>query len=100
MCQRCKFREEENSWQKNSVKKGSKGQEKSGKGENRACWICGETGHIAMWCRNGENKKLYAFDEDDSEHTEEALHTDEELQEESEHEQWQQVIRRRDKHKR
>ena len=30
-----------------SGKKGSKGQEKSGKGETRARWTCGVTGHIA-----------------------------------------------------
>ena len=84
--------------------RGSKGQEKSGKGESRACLTCGKTGHIAMWCRKGGNKQLYAFDEDDSEHIEEALDNDEELQawcllEESEYGQWQEVIRRWDKHK-
>ena len=59
------------SWQKGSGKKGGKGQEKSGKGENRTCWTCGKTGHIAAWCRKGGKKNLYAMDEDDSEDTKE-----------------------------
>ena len=37
-----------NSWQKGSGKKGRQGQEKSGKGDNRTCWTCGKTGHIAV----------------------------------------------------
>ena len=54
-----------------SGKKGSKGQEKGGKGETRTCWTCGETGHIAAWCRKGGDKHVYAIDEDDSENVEE-----------------------------
>ena len=46
-----------NSWQKGSGKEGGKGQEKGGKGENRTCWTCGKTGHIAAWCRKRRNQK-------------------------------------------
>ena len=38
-----------NPWQKSRVTKGSKGEEKGGKGETRACWTCRKTGHIAAW---------------------------------------------------
>ena len=58
-------------WHKGG-KKGSKGQEKGGKGETRACWMCGKTRHIAAWCRKRGNNNLYATDEDDSENVEEA----------------------------
>ena len=86
-----------NSWHKGSGKKGGKGQEKGGKGETSTCWTCGKTGHIAAWCRKGGNKNLYATDEDDSENVEESAENEEDLQawyllEESEHEQWQEVI--------
>ena len=65
---------------------------------------CGKTGHIAAWCRKGGNKKLYAIDEDDSENIEESADNDADLQawcllEESENEQCQEVISRRDKAK-
>ena len=92
------------SWQKGSGKKGGKGQEKGGKGENRTCWTCGKTGHIAAWCGKGGKKNLYAMDEDDSEDTKEysnrSTESEEDLQawcilEESESEQWQEVISRR-----
>ena len=91
-----------NSWQKGSGKKGGKGQEKGGKGETRTCWTCGKTGHIAAWCRKGSNKNLYAIDEDDSENVEESAEDEDDLQawcllEESENEQWQEVISRRNK---
>ena len=84
--------------------RGSKGQVKGGKGESRACWTCGETEHIAAWCRKGGNKILYAIDQDYSENVEETLDNDEELQAwclsaESVNEHWQQVISRRDKRK-
>ena len=73
-------------------KQGSKGQENGGKGENRVCWTCGKTGHVAALCRNGGNKNLYAIDE--NENIEQTLDNDEELQswclvEEGENEQWQ-----------
>ena len=76
--------------------------EKGGKGETRTCWTCGKTGHIAAWCRKGSNKNLYAIDEDDSENVEESAEDEDDLQawcllEESENEQWQEVISRRNK---
>ena len=79
-----------------------KGQEKGGKGETRTFWTSGKTGHIAAWCRKGGNKNLFAVDEDDSENVEESAENEEDLQawcllEESENEQWQEVICRRDK---
>ena len=91
-----------NSWQKGSGKKGGKGQEKGGKGESRTCWTCGKTGHMAAWCRKGGNKNLFAIDEDDSGNVEESTENEEDLQawyllEESENEQWQEVISRRNK---
>ena len=54
---------------KGSGKKGGKGQEKGGKGENRMCWTCGKTGHLAAWCGKGGKKNFYAMDKDDSEDT-------------------------------
>ena len=90
------------SWQKGSGRKGGKGQEKGGKGETRTCWTCGKTGHIAAGCRKGSNKNLYAIDEDDNENIEESAEDEDDLQawcllEESESEQWQEVISRRNK---
>ena len=66
-------------WQKVSGKEGGKVQEKGGKGEGRTCWTCGKAGHIAAWCRKGDNKNLFAIDED-SEHIEEAHDSEEDLQ--------------------
>ena len=90
------------SWQKGSGKKGGKGQEKGGKGDSRTCWTCGKTGHIAAWCRKGGNTNVYAVDEDDGENVEESAENEEDLQawcllEESENEQWREVISRRSK---
>ena len=78
-------------------KEAKKGKEKSGKGEARACWTSGKTGHMAAWCRKGGKHNLYAIDEDDSERVEDATDNEEDLlawclSEESEHEQWQDVI--------
>ena len=91
-----------NSWQKGSGRKGGKGQEKGFKGETRTCWMCGKTEHIAAGCRKGSNKNLYAIDEGDNENVEESAEDEDDLQawcllEESENEQWQAVISRRDK---
>ena len=61
-------------------KKGSRGQEKGGKGEGRTSWTCGKAGHIAAWCRKGGNKNLHAIDEEDSEHVGEANDSEEDLQ--------------------
>ena len=88
-----------NSWQRGSSKKGGKGQENGGKGESRTCWTCGKTGHTAAGCRKRENTHLYALDEDYGENAEEATENEEDLQawcllEESENEQWQEVIRK------
>ena len=94
-------------WQKGSGKKGGKGQEKGGKGENKMCWTCGKTGDIA-WCRKGGKKNVHAMDEDDCEDTKEysnrSTESEENLQawyilEDSESEQWQEVISRRSRQK-
>ena len=92
------------SWQKGSGKKGGKGQEKGGKRESRTRLLCGKTGHIAARCRKGGNKNLYAVDEDDGENAEESTDNEEDLQawcllEESENEQWQEVISKQNKRK-
>ena len=81
---------------------GSRGHEKSGNGKTSACWTYGTTGHIAAWRRKGRNTNLYAIAENDTENVKEATDTEEDLQalcllEESENEQWQEVISRRDK---
>ena len=93
-----------NSWQKNSGRKGGKGQEKGGKGEARTCWTCGKMGHIAAECKKGNNKNLYAIDEDDNENVDKSTEDEDDLQawcllEESQNEQWQEVISRRNKRK-
>ena len=59
--------------QKGNGKKGGKRQEKGVKGEARACWTCGKTGHIAASCRKGGNRKLYAIEEEDHEYAEETI---------------------------
>ena len=64
----------------------AEGQEEGGKGDSRTCL-----------CRKGGNKNLYAVDEDDGEKAEESTENEEDLQawcllEESENEQWQEVI--------
>ena len=87
---------------KRKWKKGGKGQEKGGKGETRTCWTCGKTGHIAAGCREGNGKNLYAVDEDENENVEESVEEEDDLQawcllEESESEQWQEVISKRSK---
>ena len=87
-----------NSWQKGS------GQEKGGKGESRTCWTCGKTGHIAAWCRKVGNKKYTPLTKVDGENAEESTEHEEDLQawcflEESENEQWQDVISKQNKRK-
>ena len=92
-----------NSWQKGSGKKAGKGQEKGGKGENKNMLdVCGKTGHIAAWCRKGGNKNLYVMDEDDNENVGGSAEFEEDLQawcllEESDNEQWQELVSRRSK---
>ena len=60
-------------------------------------------GHIAAECKKGSNKNLYAIDEDDNENVDESTEDEDDLQawclEESENEQWQEVISRRNKRK-
>ena len=75
---------------------------KEGKEETRTRLTCDKTGHIAVWCRKGRKNNLYAIDENDSENIEEPADNEKDLQawcllEESENEQWQEVISRRDK---
>ena len=89
-------------WQKGIGKKGGEGTEKGGKEDSRTCWTCGNAGHNAAWCAAGGNRKLCAFGEEESEVSEEAADSEAELQpwcwwEESVHEQWQDVIRSKDK---
>ena len=36
--------------------------------------------HVAVWCRKGGNKHVYAIDEDDSENVEEATDNEEDLE--------------------
>ena len=88
-------------WQKGNGKKGGEGTENGGKEDSRTCW-CGNAGRIAAWCPAGGNRNLCAVGEKESEVSEEAADNEAELQlwclwEESEHEQWQEVIRRKDK---
>ena len=89
------IRAERTSWPKGSGKKGCKGQEKGGRGEHVGPGV--KTEHIQTWCRKGGDEHLYAIDEDESENIEETLDNDEELQawcllEQSENEQWHEVI--------
>ena len=91
-----------NSWQKGSGKKGGQGQENGGKGESRTCLDVLQDRHIAAWCRKGGNNILCANDEDDGENAEESTENEEDLQawcllEESENEQWQEVISKQNK---
>ena len=56
----------------------------------------------AAWCRKGGNRNVYAVDEDDGENAEESTENEEDLQawcllEESENEQWQDVISKQNK---
>ena len=85
-----------------AARKEEKGKKMVAKEIPRTCWTCGKTGHIAAWCRKGGNKKLYAVDEDDGENAEESTENEEDLQawcllEESENEQWQEVISKQNK---
>ena len=75
---------------------------KGGKRKGSACWTCGKAGHTAAWCRKGGKQNVYPTDEEDSEHVEEATDCEEDLEawcllEESENEQWHEVISKREK---
>ena len=86
---------------KGSDKKGAKCSEKGNKGDGRTCWNCGKTRYVAAMCtKSNWNKHLCAVGEDDNDISDEVRDTDEDLQAwctlvECEHEQWQEVIRRR-----
>ena len=61
-------------------------------------------GHTAAWCRKGGNRNLYAIEEENSEHAEETIDIEQDLQawcllEACENEQRQAVTSRRDKQK-
>ena len=60
-----------NAWQKDSGKRGDKGQEEGDKGEDRFCWTCGRARRIAARCRKESENNLYILDQKDSEHVEE-----------------------------
>ena len=84
------------------ARKGAKGKRRVAREKTRTGWTCGKTGDIAAWCRKRGSKHLFAIDEDDSETSKNQLTTKEHLQawcvlEESETEQWHEVISRRDK---
>ena len=55
-----------NPWPKGSARTEAKGKRKRWQGRNQ-CMMDDKTGHIAAWCRKGDNKHLYAIDGDDSE---------------------------------
>ena len=85
-------------WRKEPMAKGrrqgmaAKGKRKVAREKAEPVGTCGKARHIAAWCRKGGNKNLYATDEEDSEHVEEANDSEEDLQawcllEESEYEQ-------------
>ena len=85
-------------WSKTRGKKGGKGQEKSVKGDTRVCRSCGKARLIAANCTTGSwNRSLNDVDEDKGDINDE-VHEDEDelhawcLLEESENEQWQEVI--------
>ena len=80
----------------------AKGQTKVAREKTEHVGLVVKTKHVAAWCRKGGDEDLYAIDEDESEDIEETLDSDEEFQAwcllgESENEQWQEVISRRDK---
>ena len=70
-------------------KKGGKGQEKGGKGDTRVCWSCGKLGHITANCVKGSwSRSVNGVEEDKGGISEEVQEDDDE----SEHEQWQEVV--------
>ena len=96
--------EEEAHGRKAAARKEAKDKRRVAKVKTGRAGTCGKTGHIAAWSGKGGKKNLYAVDEDDSEDTKEysnrSTESEEDLQawcilEESESEQWQEVISRR-----
>ena len=73
------------------------------KGDIRVCWSCGPLGHIAANCVKGSwNRSLNAAEEDKGDTGEEVREDDDELRawcllEESENEQWQEVVSKKSK---
>ena len=73
-------------------------------GRNQSYLDVWKTGHFAAWCRKGGNRNLYAIEEEDSEHADETIDIEEDLQawcllEACENEQWQAATSRRGKQK-
>ena len=52
------IRDEKNSWQQGSGKKGSKRQDEGGKGDNRTCWTCGKNRRHCSVESNGRQQQL------------------------------------------
>ena len=49
-------------------------------GRNQSLLDVWNSGHFAAWCRKGGNRNLYAIEEEDSEHAEETIDIEEDLQ--------------------
>ena len=63
-------------WRKEFVAKGQRQERQQGTrkrwhGRNQSLLDMWKIGHIAAWCQNVDNQKLYAMDEEESEHAEE-----------------------------
>ena len=90
-------------WSKTRGKKGGKGQEKSVKGDTRVCQSCGKARLIAANCTTkSRNRSLNDKDEDKGDINDEVHEDEDELHawcflEESENEQWQEVISKKSK---
>ena len=66
--------------QQREARKEEKGRRKGGKCDNRVCWTCGKTGHIAANCTKGSwNRSLDAADEDKGDISEEVHEDEDEL---------------------
>ena len=94
--------EERTLGRKEVERKEAKGQRKVEKEKRELAGRVARQGHIASGCRKGSNRNLYAVDEDENENVEESVEAEDDLQawcllEESESEQWQEVINRRNK---
>ena len=94
--QRCR------SWKGQRQRKEAKTRRKAARVIAEHVGFCGKAVRIAALCPRSEQRNFYAIEEEELEINEEALHNDEELQEQrlldlGEHEQWQEVISRREK---
>ena len=63
-----------------AARKAAREQEKGGKGEKQNLLDVRKTGHIAAWCQTGGSKNVYAIDEEDNEHVDNANNSEEDLQ--------------------